>query len=235
MSHPNQSASPRDAYRNLPEQILFLIDTHTELLLTMSEGSAWANAGSTRLDAFKSHLKRFISIKKMFGPHRFALGYLGETASYILDFTTSEDEFGFMLDHVLEKQSLRTCNRFNVGSIVEVVTAHVPGLLDPAAPLTYVTRVILVLSRTACELGGPTPEEARTLAALEASGRFYVDVLYMHDTKPKATEGVMLGTQDVYNRLNDILNPHDHSYSFGGLFASFFKFTLIFWQELIVS
>ncbi|KAI9026178.1 hypothetical protein DFJ74DRAFT_704675 [Hyaloraphidium curvatum] len=199
----------RDAFRELPEQVLFLLDTSNELLLPMSP------EGLTRLEIFKGLLKRFLHIKHMLNSrHRFSLSYITETPSYILDFSTNQEEFAFMLDQVLQQGSLRPCGSFRLSSIAEVVLAHVPDLAPGGPAPTHVTRVILVVARTSCEMADLTAEEAKVLAGLFSTGRFFVDILLMHDSKVLPTQGNVLGTQALYDKLNAALDPMEVGYSF---------------------
>ena len=124
-----------------------------------------------------------------------------------------------MLDNVLNSQMLRTCSKFNVGSVLHTVMEHVSDLVAPSnTPSAYITRLVLVLARSACELVPMTAGEAGQLKNLLLTGRLFVDVMYMHDSKPLPTVGNLLGTQQLYDALNEAYNPLDLGYSYGWLF-----------------
>lgn len=204
----------RDAFRNLPEQIIFVLDTHQELTLAVSDGN-YASAGGTRLDVFKSLLKRFLATKKtMNAKHRFALAYLTDAPHFMLDFTSQESEIEMLLDGILQPSTLSACTKLDAGSIVDLVREHVPDVLSSTVTPTHVTRLILVVARTSCEMNGMSPERARLLHALEETGHFFVDILYMHDIKVAETKKGVLGTQDLYDRLNASFDVAGIGYSF---------------------
>ncbi|KAJ3362178.1 Component of the BRCA1-A complex [Allomyces arbusculus] len=160
---------PRKVAPNLDENILFCLDLHEENALPLSPLEI--NSRS-RLDETKDLLKRFIFLKHQLKPsHQFGLITLENVAKVYMVPTADLEFLNLAIDGIATTGAYLQCDLESLFNVVEE-TLHVTADAD------QVYRVILIYSRTNVF---PDSRSNKVLKRLYDTGRFFFDVVYVHE------------------------------------------------------
>ncbi|KAJ3349352.1 Component of the BRCA1-A complex [Allomyces javanicus] len=160
---------PRKVAPNLDENILFCLDLHEENALPLSPLEM--NSRS-RLDETKDLLKRFIFLKHQLKPsHQFGLITLENVAKVYMVPTADLEFLNLAIDGIATTGAYLQCDLESLFNVVEE-TLHVTADAD------QVYRVILIYSRTNVF---PDSRSNKVLKRLYDTGRFFFDVVYVHE------------------------------------------------------
>ncbi|KNE57492.1 hypothetical protein, variant [Allomyces macrogynus ATCC 38327] len=160
---------PRKVAPNLDENILFCLDLHEENALPLSPLEM--NSRS-RLDETKDLLKRFIFLKHQLKPsHQFGLITLENVAKVYMVPTADLEFLNLAIDGIATTGAYLQCDLESLFNVVEET-------LQVTADADQVYRVILIYSRTNVF---PDSRSNKVLKRLYDTGRFFFDVVYVHE------------------------------------------------------
>ncbi|KAI8833257.1 hypothetical protein BJ741DRAFT_612476 [Chytriomyces cf. hyalinus JEL632] len=180
---------------NVPEHIVFCIDTSIDGAMVLNRGS---NQDS-RVSVTKMLIKRFMVLKQRMAPssvrHKFAVtSFVGSTV-WNCDLSEGVD---LALKAVDDVEETIHSDAWDANSLFDDLTARAPT--DPAS---HTLRVVLVYFRAQSL---PVVDKARTDAFSKLPGAF-LDILYVHDkaNDPATKESV----QRVFDKLNEFTDSED--------------------------
>ncbi|KAF9925186.1 RNA polymerase II transcription factor B subunit 4 [Linnemannia zychae] len=191
-----------DEFPSLPtfqnERIIFCID----LDLSMDEQFMLGDKpNDTRINRTKQVLKWFIAQKSRWNAnHEFAVIILGEKAVWHVDFTTD----AFLLEHAIDE--LYTMGRFpnfDLSSLFELIMQNVDLNSNPHSTV----RAITIYTRSDVL---PTMADKESMEALQASGRFYFDCIYIHNKASEVSGDIK--PQQIYDRLTEMESAQSPGY-----------------------
>ncbi|XP_076766546.1 BRISC and BRCA1-A complex member 1 [Xylocopa sonorina] len=195
-SDENSTLTPNILGINLPEKILFVIDTAREKNCTPFKLSTGANY--TPLFMIKRIIECFVCIKSIIQhSHEYALMILNShNAQWICDFTNNTNSIvnhlNLINDDVLEEDK----RSYDLGQLFDKIQQklHLPTNKRDVTVPTFVVRVILVYSRSNAVPKFQTGKGS--LDALTKNPYFFLDVLYVHE--PPCLENVC---EEIYSEI----------------------------------
>lgn len=181
---------------NVPEKILFVVDTARESDCTLFETRA--NAKFSPLNMIKRGIEIFVTAKLGLNPkHEFALMTLEALgASCVCDFTSNRKSFLSVLDKIEEDNLDEDIILYDLGPCFEKI-ASVVKLEDCSGTPTFVPRVILLYARSHCIPQFVTGEYY--FDTLMQHKNFFLDCLYVHETVSGDNE-----CQNIYTKLSTL-------------------------------
>ncbi|XP_015589625.1 BRISC and BRCA1-A complex member 1 [Cephus cinctus] len=166
---------------NLPEKIIFVIDTVKEHDCTSFK--LGTGAKYTPLFMIKRVVEIFVSAKSMLQRrHEFALMTLdSQAAHWVCDFTSNVKSILNYLDTITEDTLEEEQKTYDLGQAFEKIRthAHLPATGDSFVPPTFVTRVILIYSRSHCVPKFQTSD--KDFEQLTENPYFFLDSLFVHE------------------------------------------------------
>lgn len=194
---------------NLPEKILFVIDTVREKNCTPFKLSTGAKY--MPLYMVKRVVENFVSIKSSIQrSHEYAIMTLNsEGARWICDFTSNVKTIVNHLDIIEEDIPEDDLHLYDLGQLFEKIQSKVP--LSPkkqtgtCLPM-FVTRVILIYSRS-----NDVPKfltSKKHFDNLTEDWHFFIDVLYTHE--PPSSDNLC---EEIYTEMA-MLDTENYSYVF---------------------
>ncbi|XP_043490960.1 BRISC and BRCA1-A complex member 1-like isoform X1 [Polistes fuscatus] len=182
---------------NIPEKILFVVDTAKEENCTpfkVGTGESYSP-----LYMIKRVVETFINAKSTIQrKHEYGLMILeSSSVRWISDFTNNVKTILNYLDTI--EESINQEKTFNMGLIFKEIWFKIPKDNCVNFLPVFTTRVILIYSRSNCipkfyECSGPSGSEC--LVTITSNPYFFLDVLYVHE--PPTTENLC---EDVYTEL----------------------------------
>ncbi|KAG7213870.1 hypothetical protein KM043_003078 [Ampulex compressa] len=181
---------------NLPEKILFVIDTAKEQNCTpfkLGTGAKYAP-----LFMIKRVVETFVSAKSTIRrAHEYALMAMdSQSARWICDFTNNIKSIVNHLDTILEENQEEEQSTYDLGQLFEKIQARLPlpARSHDAAVPTFATRIILLYARSNCIPTFLTSQKC--LESLTENPYFFLDVLFVHE--PPCSDNLC---EDVYAAL----------------------------------
>lgn len=177
----NNAAVRRLPELNLPEKILFIIDTARAK--NFSYFVLGTGARYSPLFMIKRVVENFISAKSTFQRnHEYALMILDHEGSHwICDFTNNTKTLVNHLDTIVEHILDGDPKTFDLGQAFKCVQAKVPlpAKTQSGAPPSFVSRVILIYTRSESLPKFQTGQ--KSFESLMENPYFFLDVLFVHE------------------------------------------------------
>ncbi|XP_066593752.1 BRISC and BRCA1-A complex member 1-like [Prorops nasuta] len=181
---------------NLPEKILFVIDTVGKQNYTpfkLGTGAKYAP-----LLMIKRVIEVFLSAKStIHRGHEYALMTIdSKNPEWICDFTNNTKTIINYLDTFKEDIVEEEARNFDLGPVFEMIEEHItlPEIKDPSVLPTYVPRVIIIYSRTNCIPKLFTGQQY--FQKLTDNPYFFLDILYVHE--PPSSNNLC---EEVYSEI----------------------------------
>ncbi|XP_015430757.1 PREDICTED: BRISC and BRCA1-A complex member 1-like [Dufourea novaeangliae] len=191
---------------NLPEKILFVIDTVRETNCTPFKLSTGAKY--MPLFMMKRVVENFVCIKSTIQrKHEYAIMTLnGDSANWICDFTNNTKNIVDHLDAIDEDFQEEERNAYDLGQLFEKIQSKLPMPPKKHSTLipTFITRVILMYSRSNSIPKFDTSK--KFFDSLTENPYFFIDVLYIHE--PPCSENLC---EDIYAEIAK-LDTANYSY-----------------------
>ncbi|XP_043270980.1 BRISC and BRCA1-A complex member 1-like [Venturia canescens] len=182
--------------KNLPEKILFVIDTVREEDITPFEPRAGGKFSP--LYMIKRVVEIFVNAKSgIQSKHEYALMALkSDSVAWISDFTNNRKTFAASLEKIEEDRVPKENDCYDLGPSFEAICHRT----DMAENLSYpdtISRVIFIYTRSRSI---PTFLTGRTyLDKLTQNSHFYLDCLYVHEPLSASND-----CQTVYDQLGNL-------------------------------
>ena len=194
---------------NLPEKILFVIDTVRERNSTPFKLSTSGGKCIEPLLMIKRVVESFVCIKSAIQrSHEYALMILTtQGARWTCDFTNNTKTIINHLDNTNEQVLEEDQKSYDFGQLLEKIQSKLPlptKRNNTAVVPMFVTRVILIYSRS-----HSIPQfhaHKKYLDNLEANPYFFIDVLYVHE--PPCSENLC---EEIYAQVTK-LDTRNYSY-----------------------
>ncbi|XP_063975143.1 BRISC and BRCA1-A complex member 1-like [Diachasmimorpha longicaudata] len=189
------SLSSHEAHRDIPERIIFVVDTVRETDCTPFE--IGSGAKFPPLHMIKRVVEVFISAKGSINKkHEYAIMKLSDdTCQWICDFTDNPKILVNHLDRIEEVQVEENSTRYDLTECFRLINEKVDVEWSSRRPKSL-TRVILIYARSHCI---PQFSDSKCFTTLMENSHFFTDVVYVHEKVTEDNE-----CEEVYTKLGEL-------------------------------